>query len=697
LALAPLAAAADYVLPEPPAVSTGTLLRFSADHMDYEGSSTTMHLQGNVVVRQSTRTIKADELWVDTEDRSGRSKGYLYVEDLETAVASEREGEFDFDTGAGRLKKASAGHGQWRIHAKEARLSGRKRLDYLGANFTSCGVVPPHYHFHSTRLTVVPKEHLIAYNTFFFVGPVPLFYLPILYKSLDPDHLIRMKFQPGYDRRNGAFVKGTMITPHGLHNYSKVYLDWYATQGVGTGLELVRKKSQDSRGALFAYQIRENGSGFERWALVGDGYQTVFSSATRSLALQGRMQIQSDPDFNNHYNRASLLAVTPELTNNGAIVYRLPYATTRLSYSRTDASPEQIPKTPDSYKTAKYLKNSEIYPRLDVQSNSFKVWRLPWLNTLSGFADQNFAQGRGFLQRQAGGTYQATRSFNLNRYMSYTPSASYTQAWTDNIAQGPPHDVFQGRYNASNNVRFRTLVGSLDLGHSYQMRLKPDALTEDASANDHGVESNLASAQQAFRPSRLILVRAQSGYDFRVFRDHGVGFRDRVQPFVTDLIFNPRPTFNVTIRDDYSLVEGNRSLLASLLYGDELRNYVSEAVGYSKATPDTYSADTLFGLANASSTWRISGVLRANIGTVGGVRGLCANRVVAFEKQLMVTKTWHDFFTRFMFRLRPLGVREYQVHAQLYFGPGKSPKETRRGDWEAEWFPERANPALDRP
>jgi lipopolysaccharide assembly outer membrane protein LptD (OstA) len=72
LALSPLATAKDYPLPPPPSVSTATGLNFWADHADYDGPSATLHLKGHVRVQDSTGTIKADELWLDTRERCWR-------------------------------------------------------------------------------------------------------------------------------------------------------------------------------------------------------------------------------------------------------------------------------------------------------------------------------------------------------------------------------------------------------------------------------------------------------------------------------------------------------------------------------------------------------------------------------------------------------------------------------------------------
>ena len=690
LALAPLRAAAeDYPLPAPPAISTATRLDFSADHVDYDAKSTTLHLKGHVLVKESTRTIKSDELWLDTRERSGRSEGYLFVEDGGAAVAGE-SGEFHFEEHTGRLRKASAGYGDWRVHAKEARMSGRTKLDYLGANFTSCDVNPPHYHFHASRVSVVPKKRMLAYNTFFFIGPVPLFYLPIMYKSLDPDHLVPMKFQPGYDRRNGAYVKGTLLTKFTPYLYNKLYLDYYNTQGVGVGTELEHHKGDD-RGVLFGYHIREKGSGTERWAVVGNVYQTLVSS----LSFQGRAQIQSDATFNNNYARSNLLRVTPDLTNSGALVFRQKLYNVRLSYQRIDtAAPDQI----------HFIKTTEDYPRLDYQTVPLTIGKLPWLNTFTGFADNNYTQGRPFLQKSAGAAWEGTRVFALGHGVSFVPKVGYSETWYDRFDQAADfsststfRDAMIGHYHLNPDLRWKTRLGDWDLAHDYLRRLRPDSMADDAGAIDHGVESNLLTLRDLFHPTRTVFVRAYSGYDFRVFRDRTVGFRERVQPIVGEIFYAPRPTLNWSVRDDYQLQQGNRSVLGTFTYGREEASFASVSSGYTIAVPDRYELDAQFALANASATWRVGGTVRNEVFSSGGPGGLASRRFRMFEKEISLAHAWHDFFGRLLFRFRPGGVREGTVRFELRFGKGKSKSDAPRRDWESEWFPERAAGVHDRP
>ena len=698
LIAASAARAADYPLPPPPAVSTAaTRLTFEADRLDYDKARATIHLRGHVLVRESTWTLKGEDIELDTERQTGRSRGDLLVEDGQSALYGDF-GDFDFARHTGQLYHVSAGHGDWRVHARQARLSAQRKLDYLGADFTSCNFVPPHYHFHASRITVVPKKYMLARNTVFYLGPVPLFYVPVLYKSLKPTHFFKFKVQPGYDRRNGATLRGTMTTLQSPHTYSKLFLDYYQRQGVGVGGEVEHRKGDD-RGMLTAYRVRENPSGTERWNVVGDAYQTLGSTAA---AAQARVEFQSDADFNNDYARARLFPVQPQLINSAAYTYRWRQSNVRVAYALT----EQATVTP-----TKYLKQTEDLPRVDYQTTPLRVWKLPWLNTFTMFADNNYTVGRPFLQRSAGGNWEVTRTLPLWRgYASWAPKAGYGQTYynrfdepADFLSTATFRDAFIGRPYVENTIRLSSLLGSLDLTHRYALRQKAGTFAQDAGAPDHGVDANLLSATHAFRPSRRVLARFSSAYDFRVFTDRPtIGFRDRLSPIVGEVYYTPTSTLDVLLRDDYALDGGNRSFLASAQFGDEQATYYSLGAGYNQATlnafssaPNRYYLSNEFGWAPASSTWHITAALRSDFASSSGPGHVYGFRL--FDKEIGVAKVWHDFFTRAMVRFRSGGVREVFVRVDLKLPGKRTQVEAPHRDWESEWFPERKQGMLDRP
>ena len=676
--------AAENRLPPPPAEPH---LEFVADRLDYDQAQAVIHLQGGVRVKESTWTLKGDELWVDTRQRRARSEGPLLLEDGMSAIYGDA-GEFDFTDHTGVLYHASAGHGDWRVHAKSMVLDVKRRIEYADADFTSCSYDPkPHYHFHASRMTVIPRRRLFARNVLFVLGPVPVFYTPFLYKSLSKSHFLRFKVQPGYDRRNGAFLKSTLTTDHSPAWRSKLFLDYYSAQGFGVGSELHHRAGEDSRGFLGGYRIRETRAGTERWSVNGDLYQEFLSS----FSAQGRLQVMSDPSFNNDYSRSSPFRMTPNLMNSVAVVYRRPQVTTRLSYSRED----------DAISTYTFVKTYESAPRLDVQSAQLKFWNLPWLNTLSGFADSNYSRGRPYDEKAVGGTWAGTRVFALARGVRFTPAAQYSQTFynrvdaaTDLGTVDTKRGAMVGRYLLAGTLRLSSFVGNLDITQTYARRQKADSLAEDAGAMDHGVETNALSFLHAYRPSRQVLVRLNSGYDFRVYRNQTLTFKDRVQPIISDIIYAPRPTFNLTLRDDYQLASGNRNFIFSGTWGDEERTFLAAGAGYNLADASRYFINTEVGWSDSTGTLHVIAALRSQVDTFGGVGGLHGYKF--FEKEITVVKRWHDFFTRLGARFRPGNVQEATVRVEMKFGSFDAERR-KVHDWESEWFPERAQGRVDRP
>ena len=691
------AAAEDYELPPPP---PGSHVDYSADKAEFDAERSTLHLSGGVVVKETTSTVKGgvvktttmtvkgEDLWIDTKERSGRSDGPLLVEDGTSAVYGD-SGEFDFPRQRGRLFHSSAGMASWRIHAKEAALGAGKRLEYRGADFSSCERVPPDYHFHASRVKVVPKKSMLATNVFFYLGRVPVFYTPVLYEQLTPIHAFGWKSQPGYDKRNGAFVKNTMTTQYSTSTYSKLFADYYSRQGFGYGGELERHAGENSRGGLYIYNIRETSTGVDRWGLNGQGFQALASSTS----FQGRFQLQKDPSFNNDYNRSSLYRVSPDLTNEAAFAHRFSNGTARLTYRRLDAADG-----------TRFRRSTEDAPRLDYASTPLRVLGLPWLNTFTGFADNNLDASRPYLQKSVNAGWEGTRTFVLARGVSFAPKLGYNETYYNKFTEltvdrgsATVYDGAIGRWTASGDVRWNSPAGLIDAAETYTQRLKADSFTRDAGVVDEGVEQNLATLSDILIPFPRAWAQLSTGYDFRAFRDHAVGFRDRVQPLVAQTNWRATDKLDLTLRDDYQLQRGNRSVIVDARYGEALGPSIGGGVTYNVFDPQNYYGNAEFAIAPpavaaSSPTWRVAFILRGLVATPGGVQKVHGFRL--FEKEIEWTQRWHDFYTKLGYRARPGGVGEATVRVEFKFGT-TNPSQAPHRDWEAEWFPERARPSDD--
>jgi hypothetical protein len=660
---------------------------FSADTVTYrrpaEGSSTTLALAGNVTLQASSFTVRASRIDVDLDSRTAFASGGLEVDDG-LSVLFGSTGTFDLQARTARLWKVRAGYSPWRIRAREAELFGDRSAQFLQARFTSCDEAPPDFFFRASTIRLMPGKALLAWNPVFYLHGVPLFYSPFLWKSLRKEHLLRTRVMPGYDRRNGAFLRTTTVFSIAPWMYGKLYIDGYSSQGIAAGAELQHRSGEDSRGALYGYHIRERGSGRDRWTFLADEYRTIASS----YAFQARFQAQSDADFNNNYVRSNAFRVTPELINNAAFLRRTAFSTTRLSYARKDVNNPE---------TGRFLRDVESMPRLDFQTSPMAPRGIPWLTTLSAFADNRFDRALGFLQRSAGASAETTRNIRLFPGAGLAPKLSAGETFESRRDElqvdgstRTLRDVFVGRYQGGANLQVRTPIGYWDAGYQMRRRLKPDAFSDDTGAIDRGVEENGVTVQDTLLPRRGVVLRAGSGYDFRTFRDRALGFRDRVAPIFVDANWSSG-LWQLSLRDDYKLSEGNRSFLAQLDFGDRTSNFAGFGVTETLDRPGHYFAACEGGWAPSSASWRVSGALRFDAYTLGGPR---FESVQLFEKELSLTKDLHDFHARLNFRIRPGGVAEVSFRMELLGGLERARRIIRQG-WESEWFPWRRAKAVE--
>lgn len=683
----PSVSTAAFVLPSPPEDHVD----FSADSVEFvkredvdlsTAAGTLLKLEGHVVLKETTWTIRAGDLLVDLDSRTAAASSGLEMDDGSSVVYGD-SGFFDLEAREGRLLGARAGYPPWRIQAAEAQLYSDRRVRFKSTRFTSCDEPSPDYHFRASSVHLKPKQYLWAWNPVFYVGKVPIFYSPFLWKSLKEKHLLRARVSPGYDRRNGVFARSTTLFNLSPALYGKLYLDYYGSQGPGGGAELQYRDSEDSRGVLYGYTVRDKDTGRERWSVVSDAYRTLSSS----YSFQARLQAQSDADFNNDYSRTNAFRVTPELVNGAAFVRRTGLTTTRLSYSRLD---RQEAVSVDDPGKARFVRQAESMPRLDFQTAPLALKGTKWLATVTGFADNQFELPRDYLKRTAGGAVEVTRPLNLRRGLSLTPKASFGEAYESRFddltsfgSTRTYQDVAIGRYQLGGDLRLNSPAGYWDAEYSLKRRLKPDTMEDDAGAMDRGVEESLLSLQDTLMPRRGVVMRFGTGYDFRRPRDQEISFRRRVQPFFGDVTWSLGRDWDVSLREEYQLEDGNRAFLVQADWGERGATFAGLGMLNTFDHADTYLASAEAGWAPSSASWRVAGALRCDIRSLGGYRIGTAR---LFEKEVSLVKMLHDFYARVLFRVRPGGVKEVTARVEMLGGLETARKIVKKG-WEREWFP----------
>lgn len=126
----------------------------------------------------------------------------------------------------------------WYIKSKEIFMEKEDEYILVNGYLTSCEHSKPHYRFKFSKIKYYKNDKLKAYNMIFYLGKVPIFYIPYFSKSL--------KYSPwaysgGYSKERGVFLKNVYDVYNKKNIYAGLLIDIYAKAGIGKGIRYDQK------------------------------------------------------------------------------------------------------------------------------------------------------------------------------------------------------------------------------------------------------------------------------------------------------------------------------------------------------------------------------------------------------------------------------------------------------------------------
>ncbi|OGR44130.1 MAG: hypothetical protein A2X35_13105 [Elusimicrobia bacterium GWA2_61_42] len=642
------ATASAYDLPS----STGThRIGFSADNAVFNEYTREIDLEGNVKLEEFSagdkpiKLIRARNLTVNMGSRTVVSPSDFVMDD-EAGTAYGKSGVMNYGTESGRINNGRFSYKNFIFRGRVVEFD-KAKYTYKKASITSCDEEPPHYRLRSSRIYLVPDRYFLAYNNVFFVGKIPVFYFPVVYKPMGGGTPFVTILRPGYDERNGFYLKSSFVYRVNRETKAKVYLDYFEKRGFGTGGELDFRRAEKNISNVSLYRIREYGTSKDRWGMSG-GYWHMFNRFNESdparYYSQGFFRLLSDPNVNNDFFRNNPFAVSPDEQASVAFTRNTNYTVTRLSaYGRETHTADY-----SAFKKA----NSSI-PRLDFNTVPFRVLGLPVLNSFTGNFENARDEGNNYTQKRGQGVWTVSKSVPLARHVTLSPAVYYDQSVFISTSQGPV-DTWTGRYGGAATLRYDRAWGSLDLGYAYRRRLRDNKLENASSAPDRGQETNSISSQLFVMPRFNTYFKLSSAYDLRNYYE--ATFTRRLSPVVAEFFHAPRPGLDLYVEDSYSFSEGNKSFVTQVNFGGG-ENYVGGGIANYSTDKRAWVVSNTFGFRPwRGSAWRAETVLRYRFYSRGGMR---LGDLRFFEKGLTLYRDFHDFRTKWDLRERSGGVKEF--------------------------------------
>lgn len=655
LALAAALPAAAYDLPS----ATGThRVRFEADAAGFNEYTRAIDLEGNVRLEELSpegrqlKLVRARELTVDMASRTITAPSDFVLDD-DTGTVYGKSGFFDYGKDTGYIREGRFHHHNFIFRGRLVSFDPGGYV-YKKASLTSCDEDPPHYRLRASRIYLAPERYFLAYNTVFFLGRIPIFYFPVIYKPMGRGTPFVSSFFPGYDERNGLFVKSNYMYRVNPNTRVKAYLDYFSRRGVGMGGEFDYRQAEKNITNLALYRIREHGRETDRWGING-GYWHAFNRFNESDPAQyygqAFFRLLSDPSFNNDFFRTNPFAVSPDKQASVAFTRKTNYTVTRLSaYGRDERSAADPEKFRKAYESA---------PRLDFNAVPFSLPGLPVLHSFGGFFENARDVGLPYYQKKGRAGWTVSKNLPLSRRVIMSPSVFYEQSIFLSTAASAG-DTWIGRYGGAFNLRYDRFWGSLDVRYSYVRRLKENKFTDDLGAADKGQESDLLSGDLFIMPRRNAYFRARTGYDLRNY--YAGSFAGRLSPLITEAYYAPRTSLDLYAQNSYSFASGNQAFVTQATAGGKETYFGVGAANYNTDS-EAWVLSNTFGFSPwRASKWRAEAVLRYRMVPDGFAK---FEAFKFFEKAITLYRDFHDFRTRWDFRVRAGGVNEFFFFVNL--------------------------------
>jgi LPS-assembly protein len=503
----------------------------SADTLDYNQNHNSISASGNVNIKWQERTIQCDfaEFIFDSKLLIARSN--VIVED-ETGVFMSDNIIYYYDEEKGELTKASVYSRGFFSHSQKMNRLDKENFSVEDMRISNCDLDEPHTYFRAKRATLKMQNRITLYHPVLYVGKIPIFYLPIITKSLKGGKQFGfdISYEPGHTKEGGVSLKTTISYDFSDSIKAGLFLDYLGAYGFGYGTQFNYNPNNNTKTEIFAYSVYDKISQKDRWAVRPNFYSKIGNN----WIIRSQGEFFSDDKFNKTFDR-----------NNPVVMANRPHSYISATRSAQGSNLLLLLDMYQIYINGEFKEQSVrlpsisyiLYPKTlfwGIKDSLSLNYEYIYQNTYNSF----------FYKNTALMTYSLAKDFKLGRRLTLKPSLGFSANWydLDNNANSDSSGFI--KYNASLNTRLRVNQWT-DWNIKYSARAVGDknSLDIDNKRNDYGLEqSNLTFSNYMYLGSRTT-IRNSITYDLRDFR---VQYNlPRLSPLLSEIIYTP--TYNTTI------------------------------------------------------------------------------------------------------------------------------------------------------
>ncbi|OGS18091.1 MAG: hypothetical protein A3J83_05560 [Elusimicrobia bacterium RIFOXYA2_FULL_40_6] len=631
-----------------------------ADKLDYDEVTKSVFARGNVEISSGSFKMTGQKMDINLDKQFALAEDSVSIKDGNSLILGDKC-EYYYSQSTGNIYNAYGYYYPWGFKGDKIFKSDQDL--YMGkSDFTTCNAKHPHYYMRVKSATLKPNKELVARNAVLVIHGIPIFYYPVYTYSMG-ERANSLEIYPGYNTYDGIQIKTVYGFPVSKYTYSKLYIDLFQTQGIGTGLEYNYNNPDKLKGSSYLYHIKEEKTQRERYTFRSSHWQKL----SGTWSLQGNLNYQSDEHFNQFYFGDNWNRLTSDFRSDIAFTKQTTKTSLQFSSSRHDVFDPNL----NSFVLDEY--NA---PRMDFTVFQFKPKYSPLYTGFSTNLYRNYSRSVGTVTWNSSSDFYVTRQFPVSIRTTITPKIGIIENWKLIMDT----QTFITNYYSALSLRQRiNWFTYMEFTHNYRNRSIINSQEIDSSANDFGIESNNIAAMLYISQVSSRYLRMSTSYDLKEFRiNNYTNNLSRYSPLITEIGTPLSRKINLYFNHQFNIESSSTTS-----YQTEITYVHSSRSSYSMGLYYVHTSTNGVQLNNQFSFW-ITDKWQIILNLIGMVNN---NQYTIKDEGLKIYRDLHCWETSVTYNKRG-EVEEYFFNIGLKIA---APAETKKGLYdtklENEFYP----------
>jgi hypothetical protein len=263
----------------------------NGDTVEYSTDAKEVTASGNVEVTYKGSRLTCNKLTVNTQTKDGVAEGNVRLEDKKGVIEGSRI-IYNFENKTGTIIDSDFRSNPYFGKAEKVNKVSDAEFIALQGFMSTCNYNQPHYRIKSNKIDFFPGDKVKVKNNTFYVGQVPLAYLPQYSHSLK-DPFMHVQLMPGKKKDWGIYMLSAWRYTLNKYMSGRIYLDYREKLGPAEGFGLNYTTPGFGKGDYKYYYMQERSLNFDEG--VPAEFQRYF------IRWRHRWNIDKNTDLTSEY------------------------------------------------------------------------------------------------------------------------------------------------------------------------------------------------------------------------------------------------------------------------------------------------------------------------------------------------------------------------------------------------------------